>query len=423
MAEKSNKQGRFNVMVNQLVMAVGADSHTEQLRRTLAPLNFVQMKVAKTVRDVEPNAQFLVLVVDFAVMPAVQALAKFVSSIKGFSGATAVFAIAPPQLSEQDLLFGVELGIKRTFFGPKRDEEIRSFIKQQALEVTEHGSIAFVESEVLKALNKGAEDALKLQCDKMALMDRDSEDVNRLSAMLYEARSDYKRMEYHLKQTLRINPQNLWAANYLGRYYLRNHKVAEGIEILKKLSRFHELNSERMLALGNAYLNVGRATEAESALIKCKALTDGKDERFNDSLAKVDLLRGNVQEALAKIGKKHLSPPVLAFLNTRGVMATRAGMAEDGIKLYNEAIHGCDPADKLTVAKLQFNIGLAYVRIDQLQKAVNALTLSIELGGREYTRAAKPLTTARQMLLRKTNPSLMVDGQADMDDMDFDSFS
>ena len=103
-------------------------------------------------------------------------------------------------------------------------------------------------------------------------------------------------------------------------------------------------------------------------------------------------------------------------------MATRAGNAEDGIKLYAEAISGCDPVDKLTIAKLQFNLGLAFVRADQLQKAVDALTKSIELGGREYTRAAKPLTTARQMLLRKTNPSLMVDGLADMDNMEFESF-
>ena len=410
-------------MVNQLVVAVGADAHTEQLRRTLTPLNFVQMKVAKTIRDVDLNAQFLVLVVDFTVMPAVQALAKFVTSVEGFLGVTAVFAIAPPQLSEQDLLFGVELGIKRTFFGPKRDEEIRNFIKQQALEVTEHGSIAFVESEVLKALNKGTDDGLKLQCEKLSLMDKDSEDVNRLAAMLYEARGDYKRMEYHLKQTLRINPQNLWAANHLGRYYLRNRKVAEGIEILKKLSRFHELNSERMLDLGDAYLNVGRAADAEAVLNKGKALTDGKDERFTDGLAKVDLLRWDMQAALAKIGKKHLSAPVLSFLNTRGVMATRAGKAEDGLKLYTEAIAGCDPSDKLTIAKLQFNMGLAYVRADQLQKAVDALTKSIELGGSEYTRAAKPLTIARQMLLRKTNPSLMVDGLADMDYMEFESFS
>ena len=210
-----------------------------------------------------------------------------------------------------------------------------------------------------------------------------------------------------------------------GRFYLRNSRVAEGIEILKKLSRFHELNSERMLALGDAYLNVGRANEAADALSKGEKLTGGQDERFKDGLVKVDLLKGDMQAALAKIGKKYLSAPVLAFLNTRAVMAARAGMMDEGVKLYNEALAGCDPVDKVIVAKLWFNMGIAFVRARQLEKATDSLAKSVEIGGSDFDRAVNPLAVARQVLAKKSSGASAGDlssASQVMEEIEFESF-
>jgi tetratricopeptide (TPR) repeat protein len=397
MVENIEIKARYNAIAIQQVVVVGADAHVEALRRTMTPLNFVQVKTAKTAQDVDLKANFMIIAVDFSNMPAVQALARFVTGVVGFTGVTMVYAVAPKVLTEQDLLFGVELGIRRMFFGALRDEEIRGFIKQYALEVTENGSIAFIEAEVMNALFQGDSEGIKNQCKKMGLLDKSSEDVNRLSALLYESRLDYKRMEFHLMQVLKINPQNLWAANYLGRYFLRNRRVAEGIEILKKLSRFHELNSERMLTLGEAYLNAGRGAEAGAILEKGQQLIGEPDSRFSEGLAKVEVLKGDMQSALKKLGKLHLSAPVLAFLNTRAVMASRGNMIQEGIMLYNEAVAGCDPADKVIMAKLYFNLGLAFVRIEKFNEAISALENSVRIGGLAYDRATKTLASARSL--------------------------
>ncbi len=418
MVVKQDVQARFNAIAIQNVAAVGADAHVEMLRRSMVPLNFVQMKVAKTIQDVDVNANFMIVAVDFSNMPAVQALARFVTGVSGFKGATIVYAVAPIVLTEQDLLFGVELGIKRMFFGANRDEEIRGFIKQYALEITENGSIAFVEAEVMNALYQGNEEGIKAQCKKMSLMDKASEDVNRLSSLLYEARMDYKRMEFHLQQVLKINPQNLWAANYLGRFYLRNRRVAEGIEILKKLSRFHELNSERMLTLGEAYLNVGRGKEAGDVLEKGQQLIGAADDRFSEGLAKVQILKGDMQSALLKLGKKHLSAPVLAFLNTRAVMASRGEMIDEGVRLYREAVAGCDPSDKVVLAKLWFNMGLAYVRSHKFDDAIGALESSVRIGGLAYDRATKTLASARALKAHKGGTPKKFHGE----EMEFEEF-
>jgi tetratricopeptide (TPR) repeat protein len=402
MSEKPSEQlTPYNAVRHQQVIALGSSPHTELLRRGLAPLNFVQFKAASDPADVDISAQFLILAVDFANLAALQLLAKWVMSLPQFSGVLAIYSVGARSLTEEDLLFGVELGVKRTFFGVQRDEDLRAFVKKHALEMTVHGSMAYVASEVFKSLRRGDE-AIKVQLDKLAAMDRDSEEVNRLQAILFEAIADYGRMEFHLKHTLRINPDNLWAANKLGQHYLRNRRAAEGIEILQKLSRFHELNAERLLVLGDAYLNAGRPSEASEALVKGQQLTGGQDIRFAEGLAKVDLLRGHVHAALHKVGKKYLSSPVIAFLNTRAVMATRAGMHDQGINLYHNAVAGVDPDDHLVIAKLYFNMGLAYVRSRRLEHGIDAFAKSVTVGGSQFDRACKPLSVAREILAKKT---------------------
>ncbi|MCX6127008.1 MAG: hypothetical protein NTV34_19965 [Proteobacteria bacterium] len=421
-------QGRYNALSVQNVVGIGTDVHLEMLRRALQPLNFVTLKTAKSAKEVDYNAQFLVVVADYAAPASVQALARFVTSLPTFSGTKIFYVINPPQISNEELLFGVELDAKRTFFGPKRDEDIKAFIKQRALETTEVGNLAHVEAEVRKAIHRHDATTVTLWIDKLIQMDKTSEDVNRILALLAEERRDYKRYVFYLKQTLVANPENLWAANRLGTYYLNNRQVAEGISILKRMSRFHELNAERMLVLGDALLNVGLPGEAERPLQRGDQLTGGVDERFAEGLAKIDVMKGNPSQALERLGRKHLSNAVISFLNTRAVLSIRSKSFEEGGKLYKQALAGCDPRNGLVLAKVYFNQGLAFVRNDQPELAVVSFQKSLEKGGSSFNRAAKPLAVAKQIVLTRERlkasggncSEVLSSSQQALDDFDFE---
>lgn len=406
------QHARFTMIGSQVVVAVGADAHTELLRRTLQSLTFVQMKATKSVLDVDLAAPFLVMVVDFNNGAAIQAMSQFLIELKGFTGTKLFFAATAGLLSNEELMLGVELDVKQTFFGPRRDEELRSYIKQRAAENADTGSMAYVESEVLKSIRRKDAAAIKLWHERLIEMPKASEDVNRLLALVCEERRDFKRMVFHLKQTLSANPQNLWAANKLGQYYLRNRQIAEGIDILKRMSRFHELNAERMLILGDAYLNVGRALDAEKVLSKGHELTGCKDERFQEGLAKVDMMKGDASKALERLGRKYLSNAILSFLNTRAVMAVRNGNLAEGAKLYQQALAGCDPEQVLIMSRILFNQGLAYVRNEQLSLAETAFERSVELGGPAFDRAVNPLAITRQILAKQQRQKSVAGGSS-----------
>lgn len=420
------KKARFNTISIQTVVCIGVDAQTELIRRALQSLNFVQFRTARSLSDIDSSAQFVIVVTDYTNTPAVQALARFMQSMGDFAGTKILYAVNPAELTNEELLFGVELDVKRTFFGPKKDEDLRNYIKQRALEATEAGSLTFVESEVRKAVQKHDSTAISHWVEKLSLMDKTSEDVNRLLAILSDERRDYKRYVFHLKQTLAANPQNLWAANRLGTYYLKNRQVAEGIDILKRMSRFHELNAERMLVLGDAYLNVGRAGEADRFLQRGHMLTGGADTRFAESLAKVDMLKGQPSKALERLGKKYLNTDIISFLNTRAVMAVRNNNFDEGVKLYTQALAGCDPKESLVLAKVLFNQGLALVRHGDPALAEAAFLRSLELGGSVFNRAVKPLAITRQLISKQKKAvgggnSSMASAAVAMDEFEFES--
>ena len=120
---------------------------------------------------------------------------------------------------------------------------------------------------------------------------------------------------------------------------------------------------------------------------------------------------------------------MISFLNTRAVLAVRNLNIEEGVKFYNQALAGSDPMDALIQAKVLFNQGLAYVRNNQLLLAEAALQKSLDLGGSQFNRAAKPLSIAKQIIQKQSklqvsdggSASAMASSRAAMDEFEFET--
>jgi tetratricopeptide (TPR) repeat protein len=401
MSGTSGQISNFNNQRTIRTILIGSDVHCDQIRKSLNTLHFVQMTVARNLEQVDREADFLIVAADFMNLPALQSLANFMTRLTDFTGEKLIFATNPPRLSNEELLFGVELGVAQTMAGLRRDDDLKDYIKKKAIDITKSSSASYLERGLLNALKNNNKERIKLFQDKLAKMDKGLELVHRLMFMTYEHQSDHKRMEYHLRQVLALNPLNLWAANKLGCLYLKTNRAGEGISILKKMSRYHELNAERMLVLGHAYLNCGAVDDAAQTLEKGRVLTAGQDDRFTEGLARVDAIRGEPSKALAKIGKSFLSPSILSFLNTRAIMAVRNGEIDEGLRLYKQALQGNDPNELVIHSKILFNQGLAFAKGNAPESAEKSFAMSLTLGGDAFKKAERPLAITRQVIAKK----------------------
>ena len=387
----SDLSSKFNIGVSRVTYLVGDTPQVETLKKVLSSHSFLQLRTLAPGEEVVTNDApfFFIQTLDFSNQAEVQAVAARFEKL----GAPGVFLILvvqqPVVLNREQLLFTQEMGAQYVACGVKKHEDLREYVKRYCVEMAKVGSLAHYEQE-LKAVCQAADlSALTKIVEKMREFDDSSEQAMRILAQAYLYREDWKRAEVQLKRLLQMNAQNLWAANNLGKVYLKTKRGAQGIELLTKLSSFHDLHGERLLALGNACAQAGMANEAESSFQKGDQLADGEDLRFKDGLVKVRLMERDFKGSMKLLDGRALSYDVIAFLNLRAIMAMRVGKFDEGFEYYNYAFSGA--REQVVKSKVLFNLGLGYLRQGDLQRGSECFKDSLTLGGPSFARAKIPL--------------------------------
>ena len=146
-------------------------------------------------------------------------------------------------------------------------------------------------------------------------------------------------------------------------------------------------------------------------------MTEGDDGRFKDGLSKVKLAEGDMDGALQLLGKEELSLEALAFLNMRAIMCMKTGKKKEGFRLYEMAAGGAS-RDPVVAAKINFNMGLAYARDNDVAKAKQRFAQSVKLGGKKFTKGQKPLTIVDKVLKNRRSPAEQPDIDQELEDIE-----
>jgi tetratricopeptide (TPR) repeat protein len=416
--EKDDEQkAHFGLSLTRRVYISGESKIVDTLRDILKVHSFIAPRTALEMPKQIDEPCFLIYAVDFSNPADVQKMVKELEELSTPNLHKLIYVKFPLLLQGDHSLLCAELGARMTFTGNHKDQEVKEYIKNYCVQISQIDSIQHYEDQMQQAINSHEKSEVDFEIKKLRKLPA-SADIVRLIILGAKATSQLSLMENFLKKMLHINKQDLWAANELGKMYLKSGRIAQGVEILERMSHFHEKNSERMLTLGTSYINAGMDQEAEVFLEKGEELTAGTDKRFKDGLAKVQISRGNQQSALALVGGRGFSSDVISYLNMKAVMCLRRGGFDEGIRYYEQALEGAKL--KLTRAKLQFNIGLAYARHGLLTESKKALNESLRLGGNKFKRAQGPL-----QVVHKVEKS--IDAAADsfdedvMDDMEFET--
>jgi tetratricopeptide (TPR) repeat protein len=393
---------KYNINVHRDVFLIGEAHHAAVIKKLLKSYQFLTVRSVTELAAAHDEQHFVVAAVDFTNTRSIAFAARSFAQAGSPFTHRIVLAVSPDPISSEQRLFCNEIGARFVATGEGRYDTLKDYLKRICVEAHHVGSLAAFETDLANAAKAQDREAARRTLTKLRAIPGESEDLVRLQAVAYIQLNELRRAESLLKRLLAINPQNLWAANELGRLLLASGRGAEGIETLQKLSQFHELNSERMLELGNAYARAGLAREAEASFKSGDAMAPGADFRFKEGLAKVKLLDADYAGAVASLGAKELSREVLAFMNLRAIMAVRSRRVEEGIQYYKYAVDGCP--DKTLRAKLLFNMGLAYARLGDLESARSSLETSALLGGDRFSRARGPLEVVKNVI-KSRDPS------------------
>jgi tetratricopeptide (TPR) repeat protein len=397
---------KFNINVRRDLFLLGEAVHVNHIKNLIKGYYFLNPREGRQLPSQHEDTHFVVAAIDFNVPSQMQAVARIFQEMTSATAVRLIFAVAPDELGREHLLFSQEIGARYVAHGLGKGDDLKEHLKRLCIENHQAGAMQPFEIDIDRAYKAHDMAAMRRVIDKLAALPVQSEEILRLQAITCMYVNEVKQAENHLKRLLLQNPQNLWAANSLGRLYLRSGRVQEGIEVLQRLSSFHDLNAERALELGDAYVRGNMPREAEKQFELGIKLTAGEDARFNEGLAKVKLADNDVTGAMKLLGNRDLSENVVSFLNMRAIMSIRSDKFEEGMQYYQVAVDGT-PNDKELRAKLKFNMGLAYARTGDLGKAESLFFESLQLGGARFQRARGPLDTIKNIITNrgKTRPT------------------
>lgn len=387
----------------------GSQDFCERTTKLLASLDFL-VPTPLTQFDAKSTLPYVVVTeVDFDDTAMMQSIAREMETRWTPFGYKILCAKGDTPLHHPYLLFGVEIGAGYTAHGVDKESQMKERIKKWALDSQDGVIYTAILAEIERCYLNHDQEGLRKVGANLNELNRSNEEVLKLQVIYNQKINRPSRVEFFLKEILRQNPQSLWAANQLGRYYIEHQSASLGIEVLEKLSHFHNLNGERLLTLGNAYLNAGMPERAIGALEVGSALNHGGDSRFEQGLQKATLTQCvQSQDDLSLFDGKPLHRDVLSFLNMRAILAIKSGRWEEGYRFYEVALKGA-AEEPILGAKLSFNQGLAYVRAGDVGKAKESFKRSTELGGREFTRAARPYAITTSILQRSAAPETFQD--------------
>jgi tetratricopeptide (TPR) repeat protein len=395
---------------------MGHSEGLDMVEVNLRSLSFLQMVRAEVAPRDMSGFHYAILALDFRNPQNLQATCRLMDEIDGAMCQRIAYFHFPVQPTKMQLLFAVEMGCRFFARGEERLDLLRRHLQSLVSNSGRLTDLQRCEEEMRRLSANGNTKGLAVLANEVAEIGKDSEEGLRLQVEIQRRLGKQSRVEPLLRKILMKYPENLWAANQLGKMLLRSGRSAEAIQVLSSLSFFHDMNSERLMTLGNACAESGLGVEAESAFRKAEKL-DPTNERVHTGLVKAKLAQNDFEglEFLAKAGE--VNQDVISFLNMRAILATRSNDVEGAMRLYHFAL-AKSTRDEIVQAKLHFNIGLTHAKQRDYVRAVEALERSRKLGGVFFDRAANPLMVAKKLAAANRVKSSMA--PKDIDEVLFD---
>lgn len=197
-----------------------------------------------------------------------------------------------------------------------------------------------------------------------------------------------------LSETLKSQaPKGDNIKNYttLGKAYCMVGKNTEALEIFQKLAAKSPKNFSHKILLGDAHLGLNQIDKAREQYEGVLS----SDPTNRDALvgtAKADIADNDIEGAqtiFAQIKEPFESYTLASFFNNRAIALTKASKHDEAVVLYENAIQFL----KKYRGHVYFNLGNAYTRLGQAEKAEQAYEKAAKLG--------PPELLSKKRILRK----------------------
>lgn len=190
----------------------------------------------------------------------------------------------------------------------------------------------------------------------------------------------YQHAEKVLLHGLRLEPRKIILLSNLGKVYHHLNLPKKSYQLLRKANFLSPQNIERLCLLGELGLTLQQPQMARDHFKKVLSI----DDRHSVANAGM-ILADNMEDHLRRYNNSEpLNMKFSSILNVIGITYVRNKDFERGIEQYIAAMSFI--ADPYILAKLQFNLGLAYLRARKFSKAEKWFSSAAQMASADFTK-------------------------------------
>ena len=313
----------------------------------------------------ETTSNLVVLDWDKSQKAVTSVLDKIAASLK--SASHPVFLIASKS-SEDIVKLGVEYKVAKVAIGEITvdtiNDQITALIKQSLNQ--DHYSLT------MKKLSSFIDDARydeAIAFLKKAHMGAGNDELFGAElAELYFQNNRYEECKSLLKNIMNEFPSNARVKHMFARLKLKEGDYDGALASLRGAQLISPANVERLLEIGEAYLNIYRTDQAMDAFKQVLEI-DPELKEAKQGKAKSLLLSGEINEGLELIRSSFNSRETASLFNTAAIVASKNGKYKEAVSLYKLSVQNVVKDDQLS-SRIFYNIGIGFMKWGKLDKAI-----------------------------------------------------
>ena len=193
----------------------------------------------------------------------------------------------------------------------------------------------------------------------------------------YYETGDFERATRILNQMLNLEPENFRARHLLARVMMKQGRIDQAVQIIEDLNSKGILNIDRMVDLGDCFLQMEKLEEARQQYEDVLKI-DHAVGAAKVGQGQCALMSGDINQAMDLLRDVANVKELASVFNNTAIICMRRKKFEKGIRLYKAAMAQVT-SDRAVMARVMFNMGVGFLKWSKLKEAKSAFARSAEL--------------------------------------------
>jgi CheY-like chemotaxis protein len=315
----------------------------------------------------------------------------FTQRVRSKNPAT-VLVVASAAVTQEDVPLIKEMGLSAVLSKPLNQADL---IKQLIIFFQRHNSPSSatenMESKILQYMENGqVQKALALRYNYEKLPNDSKLQKDWISAQFAFLEEKYELARDLALSSVGSSQSSIAILNFLSKCLIKLNDFENAAKCLEKAQSFSPMNIERLCAIAEVQTELGNLKEAEKAIDSAKKQDEGSSQ-VKETEAKVATMMGDTGKAKKIMEDLSSLNKVISFMNNKAVSYARSGKIDESFEIYKKTIESIPDKRKDIRTIVNYNLALAYTRINLLDEAEKVVEEVLKLGESKVANKAKSL--------------------------------